>query len=161
MASATDCAASLAYVYFEHDPGRRSPAKLLIKDEARRIAVFCEQTSRTSLRSGGGQPAPLMSPSRNPLRDASVLSGKCSMDRVSTVFAEMPDWPRLFASSLCCWAKLQWQGRRFRCHGHDRLTFPAIELRPPRILNHRYVSSNWADLPSLRSCRRLPAPVNA
>lgn len=116
----------------------------------------------TSLRSGGGgQPAPLMSPSRNPLRDASILSGKCSMDRVSTVFAEMPDWPRLFASSLCCWAKLQWQWRRFRCHGHDRLTFPAINLRPPRILNHRYVSSNCADLPSLRSCRRLPAPVNA
>jgi hypothetical protein len=46
--------------------------------------------------------------SRNPLLDAGVLSSKCSMDRVSTVFAEMPDWPRLFASSLCCWAKLQW-----------------------------------------------------
>ncbi|MGA8694308.1 MAG: tripartite tricarboxylate transporter permease [Xanthobacteraceae bacterium] len=29
--------------------------------------------------------------SRNPLLDAGVLSGKCSMDRVSTVFAEMPD----------------------------------------------------------------------
>jgi hypothetical protein len=24
-----------------------------------------------------------------------------------------------------CWAKLQWQWRKFRCHGHDRLTFPA------------------------------------
>jgi hypothetical protein len=42
-------AQALAYVYFEDDPGRRSPAKLLIKDEARRIAVFCEQISRTSL----------------------------------------------------------------------------------------------------------------
>jgi hypothetical protein len=27
----------LAYVYFEEEPGRRSPAKLLTKDEARRI----------------------------------------------------------------------------------------------------------------------------
>jgi hypothetical protein len=30
---------SLAYVYFEDGPGRRSAAKLLSKDEARRIAV--------------------------------------------------------------------------------------------------------------------------
>jgi hypothetical protein len=29
----------LAYVYFEDRPGRRSAAKLLSKDEARRIAV--------------------------------------------------------------------------------------------------------------------------
>jgi hypothetical protein len=30
---------ALPYVYYEEEPGRRSPAKLLRKDEARRIAV--------------------------------------------------------------------------------------------------------------------------
>jgi hypothetical protein len=29
----------LAFVYYEEEPGRRSAAKLLTKDEARRIAV--------------------------------------------------------------------------------------------------------------------------
>jgi hypothetical protein len=32
-------AQALSYVYYEDEPGRRSAAKLLSKDEARRIAV--------------------------------------------------------------------------------------------------------------------------
>jgi putative heme degradation protein len=50
---------ALAHVYFEEEPGRRSAAKLLTKDEARRIAVNIAKLPKAAVVAGQLLAAPV------------------------------------------------------------------------------------------------------
>ena len=64
----------VAYFYFEDEPGRRSAAKLLTRDKARRMAVnFAKAFNRLS---GGGAPKSATPPNFNGLKQIAMVVGQ-------------------------------------------------------------------------------------